>query len=73
MCDAMVGSDHRPVACRLELEVNPGVIGFNTLSPEEVAAAAAAAQAAGTHVDCDCITGVVVMRYCCCCCCCSCR
>ena len=45
MCDAMVGSDHRPVACRLELEVNPGVIGFNTLSPEEVAAAA---QAAGT-------------------------
>lgn len=47
MCDAMVGSDHRPVACRLDLEVNNGVIGFNTLSPEEVAAAALAGKWVG--------------------------
>lgn len=46
MCDAMTGSDHRPVSCRLEVEVNTTVIGFNTLSPEEAAAAATAAATA---------------------------
>lgn len=46
MCDAMTGSDHRPVSCRLEVEVNTAVIGFNTLSPEEAATAAATAAAA---------------------------
>ncbi|TFJ85346.1 hypothetical protein NSK_003392 [Nannochloropsis salina CCMP1776] len=31
MCDAITGSDHRPVVCRVDLKLNTDIIGFNTV------------------------------------------